>query len=188
MRMARNLGLTTALAVATAYPAVASATDAAPATAENEAVVAMPQNGLAIGMAGTWSGRGTVLPSFEQEKPFRVKCEFDVSGDESSVSLDGECGALFVKRKVAVALTEGENGITGTYDAALRTGIAELSGTKEGNTIDLEVNWGGEVNGDTEGTMVIERTGENALRIVFRDVNPASGEEEVTTQFELTRG
>ena len=185
MRIAGNVVLAAAL-LALVSPSVARSTDAG-ATDGTDAAIATPAEGLATGMTGTWSGRGTVLPNFKQKKPLRVKCEFDVTGSETTVNLDGECGALFVKRKVALALTEGESGITGTYDAALRTGVAELAGTKDGDTIDLEIDWGGEVNGDSEGTLIIERTGADALRIMFRDLNPFSGKEEITTEFELTR-
>lgn len=143
--------------------------------------------GLGDGMTGTWKGRGKVLVNLQQERPFNVKCDFDVNGDASSVSIAGECGALFVKRPVEVVLRQEGGSVSGTYDAELRTGIANLEGERNGETIALDVNWGAEVNGDTVATMEVERKGENELRIVFRDKHPETGEEVVTSEFDLER-
>ena len=166
--------------------ALVASTSGAPAS-ETSSNASTDPGAFVSAMGGTWAGRGTVLPSFEQETPFRVTCEFDVSDDGSAFVIDGECGALFVKRRINVTLEDEDGVINGTYEAELRTGTALLSGTRDGPTIDLDVTWGGEVNGDTEGTMKIERTGDDALRIVFRDMNPATGQDEITSEFELER-
>ena len=172
--------LATALAFGLLVSGSATASEGVEATDDAGAFVSA--------MGGTWTGRGTVLPTFEQKTPFRVKCEFEVSDDGTDFVIDGECGALFVTRRINVTLQDTDGDIEGTYEAGLRTGIATLSGTRDGPTIDLEVTWGGEVNGDTEGTMLIERVSEDALRIVFRDMNPATGQDEITSEFELQRG
>lgn len=138
-------------------------------------------------VAGQWKGRGEVFAKMSQEKPYNVRCDFEGAGEGGNVTMEGECGALFLKRGITFALNETGSAVEGTYDAALRTGVASLSGTRTGDTVDLEIEWNGEVNGDTVARMQIEREGPGELRITVRDIDPATGEERVTTDLSLTR-
>ena len=139
-------------------------------------------------LTGQWTGRGTVLPSLDMERPFNVKCTFTAEADDATFDLDGECGALFMKRPVRTSLVAMADGrLTGVYDADLRSGQASLEGAADGTRIDLDVEWGDEVNGDRTARMLIEREGE-ALRIRTMDLDPATGEEVTTTDLTLTQG
>ena len=150
------------------------------------AAIGVPDDLSAL-VTGRWTGRGEVLVKMSQARPYNVRCDFEGGGDRASITMEGECGALFVKRGIAFALNQTETGLTGTYDAALRTGVADLVGTRAGDKVDLEIDWNGEVNGDTVASMSIERQGEDALRIVVRDLDPETGEERITTDLSLTR-
>ena len=160
----------------------ATTNPAADATADAAAMEFSPA------LSGAWEGRGEVFLNMEQERPFNVKCELNVDASDTTFDLDGECGALFVKRPIRVSLTREGEGITGTYDADLRTGTAQLTGAEAGGAIEMEIEWGGEVNGDTVADMRIVRDGEEGLRIVFTDIDPATGEQRTTSDLVLKRG
>ena len=138
-------------------------------------------------LSGSWKGGGTVLTNTDQERPYTVTCEFDVDADATSFDLNGECGALFVTRGIATSLTRTGDTISGTYDASLRSGVAQLEGSEVDGAIALDVEWGDDVNGDREATMSIVREGEK-LRIVTVDRDPATGEDVTTSDLLLERG
>ena len=186
--------LAAGLALAAASPALAASHaatgDAMPAAATPAAGTA-PAEGVAMeftpALSGTWEGGGEVFVNTEQETPFNVKCDITVNATDTTFDLDGECGALFIKRPIRVSLIEEGDAISGTYDADLRTGIADLDGTLEPDGIEMAVTWGGEVNGDTEARMRIERTGDGGLRVLTIDTDPATGEEVTTSDLKLQR-
>lgn len=183
----RGLGAATAVLAlsAVAFADTAKVPDGVDAT-ETGSVGGM--EALSELVAGRWSGRGEVLVKMTQTRPYDVKCDFEGGGEsDGELTMAGECGALFVKRGIKFALAQTGDALEGTYDASLRTGVAALSGTRTGDMVDLRIVWNGEVNGDTEASMTIERQGEDALRILVRDVDPATGEERVTTDLSLTR-
>ena len=138
-------------------------------------------------LSGAWEGSGEVLVNMGQQTPFTVKCDLTVDASDTTFALDGECGALFVKRPIKVSLTREGETITGTYDAELRTGQATLEGAETDGAIEMEITWGGEVNGDTTADMRIVRDGEDGLRIVFTDTDPATGETRTTSDLVLER-
>lgn len=163
-------------------------TDAAADVAPDEAASGTDEMGAMLAqMSGKWSGRGRVLPNIEQERAFNVKCEFDLTNTDASATIDGECGALFVKRPVKVVLNFDGAETTGTYDANLRTGIAQLNGTREGDIIDLEITWNGEVNGDDTATMRIDTSTPNELQLLITDIDPATGQTIETSDITLER-
>ena len=139
-------------------------------------------------LSGMWEGRGEVFANMEQERPFNVRCDLNVDATDTTFALDGECGALFVKRPIRVTLEREGDAITGTYDADLRTGLATLEGAETDGAIEMEITWGGEVNGDLTADMRIVREGEDGLRIVFTDIDPATGEDRTTSDLVLERG
>ena len=138
-------------------------------------------------LSGEWKGGGDVLAKIEQERPYRVRCDFTVDASDVRFDLDGECGALFLKRPIRTVLEREGDAVTGTYDAELRTGTAALEGEARDGAIELDVDWGGEVNGDTEARMRIVREGE-ALRVLTIDRDPATGEDVTTSDILLERG
>lgn len=168
-------------------PAVASSDlSSGPSLAPSSAPSSGGSMEFSSGLSGPWTARGEVLPSLSMERPFRVKCDFTVDSSDRSFDLDGECGALFVKRPVRTALVREGEAITGTYEADLRTGTATLTGRERDGAIEMDVEWGGEVNGDETARMRIVREGDK-LRVQTIDIDPATGEEVTTTDLLLER-
>lgn len=152
--------------------------------------VAEPTNdtaGFEEAMVGQWVGGGEVIPNLSEERPYTVKCEFTSEAEDGAFDLDGECGVLFIKRGITVSLQRDGDTVTGTYDANLRTGLATLTGDYHPDSMDLNITWGGDVNGDTEAAMRIERADADTLRIMVTDVDPATNEDVVTSDLTLTR-
>ena len=148
----------------------AAADDAATAAEDGTSEIAGMDDSTLLGQfVGKWSGRGKVLPKIDGSRPFNVKCDFDLTNEGASSVIDGECGALFIKRPVRVTLALDDGQATGTYDAKLRTGVADLSGEREGDVIDMTIMWNGEVNGDLEASMRIETGGTDTLRLLITD-------------------
>ena len=145
------------------------------------------ETGFDAGMSGKWTGGGEVLQKITDERPLTVKCEFDMSAEGTAFDLDGQCGVLFVKRAIKLSLEREGEAVAGTYDAKLRTGEATLAGLYDTEAMALEIEWGGDVNGDTMAEMAIERPDEDTLRIKVTDIDPATGEDVVTSDLTLTR-
>lgn len=117
-----------------------------------------------------------------------LTCTFTSVAKPSSLSLSGTCRSLGVfKRNIEARLNVSGARYRGTYTGAA-SGPATLSGKRSGETIQLQVNWGKEINGDKTATMRIERRGRNGIRIVTIDRDPDSGKSVVTSQIDLRRG
>ena len=182
-RMIRSL-TATALACAALFTTAAIASDSAIIDAN---ATSASDEGFDPKMSGRWVGGGDVLVRIDGKSPFKVKCEVDVNATEAKFNLGGECGALFMKRPFNVVLERTADGVEGTYDAKLRTGQATLEGPYAPDAIELDITWGGEVNGDTSATMTIERPEPDSLRVQVVDRDPATGDDVVTSDLTLTR-
>ena len=116
-----------------------------------------------------------------------LTCTFTSVAKPTSLSLSGTCRSLGVfRRDINARLTVSGARYRGTYTGAA-SGPATLSGARAGNTIQLQVRWSKEINGDRSATMRIERVGRNGIRIVTIDRDPASGKSVVTSQIDLRR-
>lgn len=180
----RILAVATALATAPVLAASHEADAPADGATSEDAVT----NAFSPDMSGPWTGGGEVLRKIGDERPLTVSCDFTMDATDATLDLNGECGALFIKRPIRVSLTRENNTISGTYEAELRTGPARLEGSEDSGVIEMDVEWGGEVNGDLEAEMRIMGSGPEGLRIVFTDINPATGEERTTSNLVLERG
>ena len=118
--------------------------------------------------------------------PLNVSCEVDVTAAEPSFVLKGECGALFIERPISVELVHEGETYSGLYTGS-RTGPAELEGRREGDSIELEVTWAEEVNGDRIAQMTLTREGEDKLRLTTEDLDPETKAVVVTSDIALER-
>jgi hypothetical protein len=75
---------------------------------------------------------------------------------------------------------------SGTY-VGVSGKASKLAGSRDGNTINLDVTWANAIYGDREARMTIEKVGENGLQIRTIDQDPESGKSIVTTQLDLRR-
>ena len=116
-----------------------------------------------------------------------LTCTFTSVAKPTSLSLSGTCRSLGVfKRNINARLAVTGARYRGTYTGAA-SGPATLSGRRSGDTIQLQVLWSKEVNGDKSANMRIERIGRNGIRIVTVDRDPASGKSVVTSQIDLRK-
>jgi hypothetical protein len=135
---------------------------------------------------GNWTGGGKVLRKLGGEN-VNVSCNMKSDAQASSFSMDGSCRAL-------VVVTRGFNAkvkTSGTSYSGTYVGVSgkpsTLSGSRAGNTINLDVTWANEIYGDRKATMTIQKVGSNGLRIRTIDKDPSSGKSIVTTQLDLKR-
>jgi hypothetical protein len=137
-------------------------------------------------LAGSWSGSGIARRTAEGG-PININCESTSSAEGTSFQIDSTCRALAVVRQsVSATLTNtGGTEYQGTYTGP-EGGQSALAGSRSGETIELNVTWAREVNGDNQARMQLQRTGENGMVIRTIDTN-AAGEEVVMSEVNLTR-
>jgi len=137
-------------------------------------------------LEGNWSGKGTVKVR-TNSSPINVNCNFDSDATDRSLSLDGNCqGMVVVSRAIGADLKVQGTRYSGTYIGA-GTGTAGLSGSRSGNAINLGIRWAKDVNGDRNARLTVEKVGENGMKLTTIDVDPATGENVVTSQINLRR-
>jgi len=101
--------------------------------------------------------------------------------------MDGSCRALVVvTRGFKAKVNTSGNSYSGTY-VGVSGKPSTLAGSREGNTINLDVTWANEIYGDRKATMIIQKVGETGLLIKTVDKDPSSGKPIVTTELDLKR-
>ncbi len=134
---------------------------------------------------GSWSGRGEVRIRTDRS-PLRISCDVEVTTPQDAFDLSGECGALFVKREIGVALERDGDGFSGVYTGA-GSGPAKLMGSLDGDAVELEITWNAKINGDDEAAMSLSLTEDGTLRLVTRDRDPETDAIVVTSDIALKR-
>ncbi|OXT02593.1 hypothetical protein B7H23_06800 [Notoacmeibacter marinus] len=148
---------------------------------------AKPQNDIALlsSLEGDWSGSGdTYLDKLGKE--LSVSCDFSIDREQADVSLDGECGALFLKRAIGIQLNPKKDGkVDGTY-LALKEGPTRLEGRLTApDTMSLTMHWPKVVMGDRVAKMTLIRTGPDSFRQIVSDKQ--NGKERVTSDITFER-
>ncbi len=116
-----------------------------------------------------------------------ITCRLTNTAQRAALSMQGTCrGLLLVTRRISADLKLNGNSYRGTYVGPAGQPSA-LSGSRRGNTINLQVRWSRVTNGDRAATMTIERLGPDALRLSTIDKDPSSGRSIVTSRIDLTR-
>jgi hypothetical protein len=136
--------------------------------------------------AGSWSGKGKFRMT-TRSSPVTVSCAFEANASQTTLSLDGRCrGMVVISRRIGVMLEATETGFSGSYVGST-TGPAGLAGVRSENAFRLSIRWAKTVNGDRQAEMRVEKTGDNQMRIITLDGDPASGESVVTSEIALDR-
>ena len=151
-------------ALAAAFFAFASVTQAGP---QEESFVQR--------FDGSWRGSGTVQENF-QSSTHRINCSMSGKGQGTAIQVDGSCRAavVFTRRIGAEVRYDPATGLyTGTYIGS-PTGPARLTGKRQGDVINLTVNWAKPVNGNHQARMTIVNNG-SGLRIVMTDQENGQG-------------
>lgn len=137
-------------------------------------------------LEGSWSGKGTVLTRIGA-RPINVSCNLESTAGTSTLSMQGTCrGLLVVQRNISADLKASGSRYSGTYVGPAGQPSA-LSGSRQGNAINLGVRWAKVTNGDRAATMTIERIGNDRLRLQTIDNDPSSGRQVVTSRIDLSR-
>lgn len=136
--------------------------------------------------SGDWKGSGMVLTRIGA-KPVNVNCGFDINAGSANLSMKGNCrGLLVVRRSISADLRFNGRSYTGTYVGP--SGMpSSLSGSRQGNVINLGVRWAKITNGDRAATMTVEKIADNRLRLQTIDKDPATGKSVVTSRIDLSR-
>jgi hypothetical protein len=137
-------------------------------------------------LQGKWAGNG-IVKIRTNSVPLAVSCHFDSSATNSSLSLDGSCsGLILISRTIGANLKFNGANYTGSYSGA-GTGMAALFGSRRDNSINLGIRWAKNVNGDRRAQLVLQKVGNNGMRLTTEDVDPMSGETVVTSEINLLR-
>jgi hypothetical protein len=137
-------------------------------------------------LQGKWAGNGTVKMR-TNAKPIAVSCRFDSSATDSSFSLDGSCrGLLVISRTIGADLKFNGATYTGSYIGA-GTGKAGLIGSRRNDSINLDIRWAKKVNGDRNAQLVLQKVGNNGMKLTTVDLDPISGKPVVTSEINLLR-
>lgn len=144
------------------------------------------ETGFLQSLRGTWSGKGTVITRIGSS-PLNVSCDFETKAAGTSLAMKGSCrGLVVVRRTVSADIWANGPRYSGTYLGP--SGVpSRLSGTRTGNSIDLAVRWGREINGDRSAQMTIEKVGGNRLRLRTTDKDLKTGTDVVTSDIRLSR-
>lgn len=138
---------------------------------------------------GAWSGAGMVQRKPE-EGPHKVNCRMSGQSGENRVSISGSCRAYLVfSRQIGadIVFDPASGRYTGTYVGST-VGPASLSGTRDGDAVNLTITWPKLVNGDTTARMSIQNSGNGQLRIVVADQAAPDAPETSVTEITLSGG
>ncbi|MDK4721101.1 hypothetical protein PH552_17295 [Rhizobium sp. CNPSo 3968] len=150
------------------------------------APAAADESGFLEPLNGSWTGTGKVLRTIGSP-PINVSCGFDINAPGTSISMRGNCrGLLIISRAISAQLTARGNRYSGTYTGPSGA-TSQLSGSRQGDVINLAVNWARLVNGDRNANMIIRRQGSGQLTLRTIDKDPTSGQSIITSEINLRR-
>lgn len=148
--------------------------------------VAASEEGFLKSIEGQWTGGGKVLTKLGGNN-VDVSCSMRSDASSSTYSMDGSCRALVVlTRSFTANVKASGTRYSGTY-VGVSGKASKLAGSREGNTLNLDVIWANEIYGDREAKMTIQKIGQDSLRIRTIDRDPGSGKSIVTTELDLRR-
>ena len=138
-------------------------------------------------LSGSWTGEGSARRTADSD-PIGINCQVTSNADADSFSFDGSCRALaIIRQTISAELTNpGGTSYEGVY-VGPKGGQSALSGSRQGDTIDLQVAWAQEVNGDNAARMQVRMPDPDTMIIRTIDTSPTTGAEVVTSEVALTR-
>jgi hypothetical protein len=128
-----------------------------------------------------WSGGGRVVRDADKEpKPVNVSCRLNGRSEGATIDLGGTCRAYLVFTRpfgATVRYDPATGRYTGIYRGA-RSGPAQLSGRRQGDTVNFIVTWAKPINGDRTARLSIRNDGKT---MAIRLVDEAKGRQVTTT-------
>jgi hypothetical protein len=150
------------------------------------APAAADEAGFLQPLSGNWTGTGKVTRKIGSS-PINVSCKFNITAPGASISMRGNCrGLLVINRAISADLTARGTRYSGTY-VGPSGAPSQLSGSRQGDVINLAVRWARLINGDRNANMTISKRGNSQLSIQTVDRDPASGKTVVTSEISLRR-
>ncbi|MBB4001805.1 MAG: hypothetical protein V7704_16830 [Aurantimonas endophytica] len=116
---------------------------------------------------GGWSGGGSVKV---EQLPTATNVNCDVQGTrsgETAFALQGTCRSMLImSREIGAQLKidPSSGNYSGTYTGSA-SGPARLLGSRQGDTLDLQVTWGRVIYDDNKARMLIRNTGNDTFRM-----------------------
>jgi hypothetical protein len=95
------------------------------------------RSGPFTGMAGTWSGPGTLTLNTGSRERIRCRAQYRVAGTGSNLQLELRCASDTYKFELQSDLTHSSGNISGTWSEVSRGAIGGISGTSSGNQLSL---------------------------------------------------
>jgi hypothetical protein len=133
--------------------------------------------------SGTWAGTGTLIKAV----PLQVSCKASGAPAENRITIAGDCSLAIASVKIGADITydPATGRYSGTYIGA-KVGPAHVSGTRNGDVVNLAITWPKPVQGDTRASMIIENAGAGHLRIVINDNMTPGGPEQLSSDMSLS--
>lgn len=137
-------------------------------------------------LVGDWRGGG-MMKRTTSSSPVNLSCTFKTEASGEALSMKGICrGMIVVTRAVSANIKANGAQYAGSY-VGPSGGVSGLRGTRNGDAINLAVHWSKVINGDRSASMTIQRVDADAIRIRTVDMDPASGQQVVTSDLNLRR-
>ncbi|MBX5038993.1 hypothetical protein HJB51_25210 [Rhizobium lentis] len=137
-------------------------------------------------LGGDWSGTGMVLTKIGGMN-FNVSCTLRSDASQSALSMNGKCRglAVFTRTFSADVKASGQH-YSGNYIGPSGQS-SKLVGRRQGDRLNLNITWARVVNGDRKATLLIEKIGQDRLRLQTVDNDLLSGRSVVTSRIDLQR-
>jgi hypothetical protein len=91
-------------------------------------------------MSGSWAGPGTISLSSGAKERIRCRANYRVTDGGSDLQLDLRCASDSYRFELQSAVSHNAGTISGTWSEATRGAIGTISGTSNGNQINLRAS------------------------------------------------
>lgn len=116
-----------------------------------------------------------------------VSCNMKSDASATSVAMNGTCrGLAVITRSFSASVKAAGQRYSGNYTGPSGQ-PSKLVGSRKGNALSFDVTWPRITNGDRSANMMIEKVGQNGLRLQTVDRDLASGRSVVTSRIDLQR-
>ncbi|MBW9051883.1 hypothetical protein [Rhizobium mesosinicum] len=137
-------------------------------------------------LEGDWSGSGMVMTRIGGAK-VNVSCNLKSDASAAAVAMNGSCrGLAIITKSFSANVKAAGQRYVGNYTGPSGQ-PSKLVGSRTGDALNFNVTWARVTNGDRSANMMIEKVGQNGLRLQTVDRDPASGRSVVTSRIDLQR-
>ena len=91
-------------------------------------------------LSGSWAGPGTISLSSGAKEKIRCRALYRVAATGADLQLELRCASDTYKFELQSAVSHSEGAISGTWSEVTRGAIGTISGTSNGNQINLRAN------------------------------------------------